>query len=379
MKTKILLGFTLIISLVLIMSGTTSAFASLADNKPTIISNDFSLRHSVSLSSGNFVLAGWQGPPADQIPTLLEIKADGTIVEEMHPNDGLDSSLYEYVVPLPNHSYMAFRSINENTASIGEVISDGKVIGSIDMPPNLRGVFPLSDGFLLLRADDFYELIVEKRNFDGQKIWDYHFEEALRISDCTEQEGFYQLVGGTSENLEAAPMGIMLRFSSDGELLWRYDSNIHEEYTHVLSCENGNVIVAANVLGSEINEGYTYCYIAQFNNETLVWKTDCMMPSTNVDVGSILFHSDGYLLAIHGGQGIDEVGYPKKELLLQYYDTNGLLLHSWCVPMIMQNSFHFHLYHQNDQVYLIVSGNEAPFDPIQNATSIQPIFIGEGR
>ncbi len=367
-----------IVLLLLVVFGGSIARASAADVITVPCDQDFVLSQAITTDENDLVLVGWTGTPMQPVPTMLAVSTDGVMRWEIKKNNV--SRLFYDVISLGDHQVLALRSSGEGrSASVGEIVSNGQTIGEISNLANVYRILGTADGFILFCKDDFESCRLEKRSMSGELLWKTELPEPIMILDIIVQDGNYIAIGRKQDDREGFPKSVMFQVDDAGNILCRYDSDSDEEYIKAVPADDGSLVLIGNAFESRryisVDSIYAYSFIAKFNKENQIWRTDFRYESDNRPrdgyADAIVQVDNGYLVAARGSR-------KRSEVMMQHYDADGRLLQSWFESTgSLYNPLKIMLFPQNGKAILVANGY-ARADDLQNYVSIlKPILLGD--
>lgn len=351
---------------------------------------DFSMRSIHMNPDGSYLISGYTGKPYATLPLMAEFSTDGEILSTHVPSDAPENTMYSDAVSISENEIFVLRGDPDYTDRFQQ-ITDGQIVSEIPGITNAAGLYPVSDGCLLLnKPDNRFAALITKRANDGAIAWQIDIPERIVFQSILTSENFcvaygYQIIPEGEPYSDQKPTGIAVAFDHAGHILWRHDSTVHETFTGATWSANGNPVLSGRVSPTsemvEVDDGnggtmlveqgedrWYKAVLTEISPDGPLWRTEYSFRSKdgNPHDGSIYAHlslPDGYLAAATG-TSTRPYDRTKQEnsLRMLHFDSNGTLQSEWLQPIANLTRLDTCELFQNDStIHLIVHGKiESP-------------------
>ncbi len=151
------------------------------------------------------------------------------------------------------------------------------------------------------------------------------------------QDGIHYAYGCKRERTkrtETPPVGVLIAFDDNGNILWRHDGSAAGEFVDAVWADQGYVVLVGETEGfGDASTGdedlyWGHSFIAAYNEKGQVWRTDYPFTRgeerirTSGSMKSILQMADGYLVSA-------TVNGVRTEMKMLLFDHTGKLQKEW--------------------------------------------------
>ncbi len=344
--------------------GNTSDAAAIQEEKNEGHTANISLEKAAAYREDEFLFAG-RDSELIRRAILLCADQDGQTKWAVQEDAGA-ASKYNTAIPYEDDKYIAVRYIvspSDTYYSVIELIQNGSILGQIERPYVIQGIFPAEQGFLEISKPSMISTTIKKVDFEHGLIWQKTYQEDWFLDQVvTVSDGYIAIGSHTADNFaEDSTVGVVMKLDRNGDTVWKHYYRQKSDFRSGISVFDssavlvGNAYASANTLLREKDQR-TYSFIAMYDERGLVWQTEYRFGGgKNGHMESIIQVEDGFLASCEASEP-----YGPSEVRLLLFDRQGNIVKEWVEPMGDMSRIYIPVLHHTPKGIYLTAGGKVP-------------------